>query len=90
MSRPIAVLPERSRSILRSTTILTSLPQVAFELVQYSLDAGALHIEVGVDIEQWHCWVRDDGHGMDNEHMRLMAKGGEAGRYGRLRREIYF
>lgn len=78
----IATLPEASRTVLRSTTILTSLPQIVFELVQNSLDAGASQIDVGVDIEAWNCWVRDDGHGMDDTGMIVLAKGGEEGRYG--------
>ncbi|KAF8530908.1 hypothetical protein JB92DRAFT_2854261 [Gautieria morchelliformis] len=82
MSPKIAILPEASRSTLRSTTILTSLPQIVFELVQNSLDAGASQVDVGVDIEAWHCWVRDDGHGMEAAGMSVLAKGGESGRYG--------
>ena len=83
MSSPrIAVLPEASRCILRSTTILTSLPQIVFELVQNSLDSGASRVDVGVDTEAWSCWVRDDGHGMDDAGMSVIAKGGEEGRYG--------
>lgn len=80
----IATLPEASRSILRSTTILTSLPQIVFELVQNSLDASASQVDIGVDIEAWQCWVRDDGHGMDEAGMRTLARGGEEGRYGQL------
>ncbi|KIJ37395.1 hypothetical protein M422DRAFT_177918 [Sphaerobolus stellatus SS14] len=80
--KPIKSLPAFSRSLLRSTTILTSLPQIISELVQNSLDAGASHVEVGVDVEQWQCWVRDDGHGMSKDDMSILAKAGEEGRYG--------
>jgi DNA mismatch repair protein MLH3 len=83
MRPKIAILPEASRSALRSTTILTSLPQIVFELVQNSLDAGASQVNVGVDIEAWHCSVRDDGHGMEAAGMSVLAKGGESGRYGK-------
>jgi len=86
MNSPNAIhsLPFQTRSLLRSTTILTSLPQLISELIQNSLDAGASRIEVGVDVEQWQCWVRDDGHGMEREDMGLLARGGEEGRYGEL------
>ena len=83
-SPTIAILPQASRSILRSTTILTSLPQIVFELVQNSLDAGASQVDVGVDVDVWHCWVRDDGHGIEDTGMSILAKGGEEGRYGKL------
>lgn len=82
MSSAIATLSEASRSLLRSTTILTSLPQIVFELVQNSLDARSSQIDVGVDLEIWECWVRDNGHGMDETGVSILAKGGEEGRYG--------
>ncbi|KAK0206843.1 hypothetical protein DFS33DRAFT_1317462 [Desarmillaria ectypa] len=63
----IEPLPASTRSKIRSTQILTSLPQVVSELMQNSLDAGARHIDVGVDCEGWTCWVRDDGTGMGKD-----------------------
>ncbi|KAI0053776.1 hypothetical protein FA95DRAFT_1480918 [Auriscalpium vulgare] len=77
----IEELPETTRTKLRSTQILTSLPQIVSELVQNSLDAGAAHIEVGVDCESWECWVKDDGVGMSKEGMSLLGQGLEEGRY---------
>ncbi|KAJ7167564.1 hypothetical protein C8R46DRAFT_1093418, partial [Mycena filopes] len=63
-----------TRSKLRSTQILT--------LLQNSLDAGARQIDIGVDCEEWTCWVRDDGSGMNKEGMDILGTGLEAGRYG--------
>ncbi|KAF8514845.1 hypothetical protein BU17DRAFT_52124 [Hysterangium stoloniferum] len=77
----IVKLPEDSRSMLRSTTILTSLSQIISELVQNSLDAESSHIDVGIDVDAWQCWVRDDGSGVDAAWMRLFVKGGEEARY---------
>jgi len=77
----IELLPEETRSTLRSTQILTSLPQLVSELVQNSLDAGARQVDVGVDPEAWACWVRDDGCGIPSEGLKLLAKGREKGRY---------
>ncbi|KIY49467.1 hypothetical protein FISHEDRAFT_65439 [Fistulina hepatica ATCC 64428] len=70
-----------TRTKLRSTQILTSLPQIVSELVQNSLDAGATSINVGVDCEEWICWVRDDGCGMSRSDMDLLSKGSDEGRY---------
>jgi signal transduction histidine kinase len=75
-------LPTATRTKLRSTQILTSISQIVSELLQNSLDAGARHIEIGVDCEEWSCWVRDDGAGMSKDAMNLLGKGPEDGRYG--------
>ncbi|ELU45632.1 histidine kinase-, DNA gyrase b-, and HSP90-like ATPase domain-containing protein [Rhizoctonia solani AG-1 IA] len=75
--KPIAELEPQTKARLRSTQLLTSLPQLISELVQNSLDAGASHIQVGIDPTQWECWVRDDGQGMSTEGMKLLAGGHE-------------
>lgn len=78
----ITTLPQSSRTILRSTTIITSIPQIIHELVQNSLDAGASQVDIGVNLDLWQCWVRDNGHGIDKMGMNVLAQGGEEGRYG--------
>ncbi|KAH9833711.1 uncharacterized protein C8Q71DRAFT_772167 [Rhodofomes roseus] len=80
-SRQLQQLPPSTQSKIRSTQILTSLPQIISELVQNSLDAGALHIDVGVDCEDWACWVRDDGSGIGRDDFDALASGGQAVRY---------
>lgn len=82
MQRPLAHLPSETRNRLRSTQILTSLSQIVSELVQNSLDAGARAVDIGVDCEEWTCWVRDDGHGMSKDGMQILSQGSEEGRYG--------
>lgn len=74
-------LAEPVRTRLRSSQILTSLPQVVSELVQNALDASASHIDVGVDCQEWECWVKDDGHGISKSGLELLSKSYEAGRY---------
>lgn len=80
-SNPISGLESHTRAKLRSTQILTSLPQLVSELVQNSLDAGASHIEVGLDPAEWECYVRDNGQGISAEGMEMLGKGHEEGRY---------
>ncbi|KAI0774490.1 hypothetical protein C8Q74DRAFT_1317230 [Fomes fomentarius] len=80
--QPERALPPSTKSKLRSTQILTSLPQLVTELVQNSLDASAHHIDVSIDPEEWECWVRDDGVGISRESLGLLAGGSESGRYG--------
>ncbi|KAK7470351.1 DNA mismatch repair protein [Stygiomarasmius scandens] len=75
-------LGNATRAKLRSTQILTSLPQVVSELFQNSLDSGARNIEIGVNCEEWMCWVRDDGHGMSRDDLAALAKSPDDGRYG--------
>ena len=69
----ITPLPPRTRSILRSTVILTSLVQVVSELVQNSLDANARSIQVGIDYDEWSCWVQDDGTGLAIDDLESLA-----------------
>ncbi|GBE79898.1 hypothetical protein SCP_0211000 [Sparassis crispa] len=80
-SRRIAHLSPATQSRLRSTQILVSLSQIISELVQNSLDAGAQHIDIGVDCEDWGCWVRDDGFGIGRNGLAVLAGGAESGRY---------
>ncbi|EIN10511.1 hypothetical protein PUNSTDRAFT_125326 [Punctularia strigosozonata HHB-11173 SS5] len=74
-------LPAPTRTSLRSTQILTSLPQIVSELLQNSLDAGSSHIEVGVNCEEWSCWVKDDGTGIPKDGLRKLAECSEQRRY---------
>lgn len=74
-------LPEHTRTKLRSTQIITSLPQLVSELIQNALDAGADDINVGVDCEEWSCWVRDNGKGLSKVDLSALEA---VGRYGTL------
>ncbi|OSD04616.1 hypothetical protein PYCCODRAFT_1386837 [Trametes coccinea BRFM310] len=78
----ITSLPSSTQSRLRSTQILTSLPQLVSELVQNSLDAGARNVEISLDAAEWECWVRDDGAGISKEGLSILSQGSERGRYG--------
>ena len=71
-------LSTATRNKLRSTQILTSLSQIVSELLQNSLDAGAHHIDIGVDCEEWSCWVSDNGVGMSKDGISVLGEG----RYG--------
>ncbi|KAL1739993.1 hypothetical protein HDZ31DRAFT_48388 [Schizophyllum fasciatum] len=74
MSRGLGRLSDETRTRLRSTQILTSLPQLVTELVQNGLDAGARHVDVGVNCEEYGCWVRDDGCGMGRQDLDAIAE----------------
>lgn len=74
-------LSVETRAKLRSSQLLTSLPQVVSELLQNSLDAGASQVDIGVDCEEWTCWVRDNGAGISNAGLTMIGKGSEEGRY---------
>lgn len=68
-----------TRTKLRSTQILTSLPQIVSELFQNSLDASAKQIEIVVNCAEWSCWVRDNAYGMNQDSLITL---GTEGRYG--------
>jgi DNA mismatch repair protein MLH3 len=74
-------LSVETRAKLRSAQLLTSLPQVVSELLQNSLDAGASQVDIGVDCEEWSCWVRDNGAGISKAGLTMIGKGSEEGRY---------
>jgi DNA mismatch repair protein MLH3 len=80
-SEALQTLSEPVRTRLRSTQILTSMPQVVSELVQNALDASASRVDIGVDCQEWECWVKDDGHGIPRSSLDVLSKGYEAGRY---------
>lgn len=82
LSQQINVLPPATIAKLRSTQLLTSLPQIVSELVQNSLDAGALSITLGIDCEEWSCWVMDDGNGITKEGLLTIGRSSDQGRYG--------
>ena len=82
MPNAIQVLDNGTRSKLRSTQIITSLPQIVSEMIQNSLDAGAKHVDIAIDHEEWRCFVRDDGKGITKGGLEVLSKGVEGGRYG--------
>jgi DNA mismatch repair protein MLH3 len=75
-------LDASTRVKLRSSQILTSLPQIVSELVQNSLDAGASAVDIGIDCEEWICWVKDNGCGISKDGLSVLGKCSEEGRYG--------
>ena len=77
----IEQLPPATQTRLRSTQILSSLTQVVSELLQNSLDANALHIDVGVNCEEWACWVTDDGVGISRDALGVIGEELDGGRY---------
>jgi len=80
-SESLQSLSEPVRTRLRSTQILTSLAQVVSHLVQNALDASASHIDIGIDCQEWECWVKDDGNGITKSGLDALSKSYEAGRY---------
>lgn len=77
----LKLLSVETRAKLRSLQLLTSLPQIVSELLQNSLDAGASQINIGINCEEWSCWVRDDGAGFSKGDLTTISKGSEEGRY---------
>lgn len=82
MQGSIDKLDAATRAKIRSTQILTSLPQLVSELVQNSLDAGATLIDIGVNCDEWLCWVRDNGCGISKEGLSMLSKDSGESRYG--------
>jgi len=81
MDTPIEKLDNPTQSRLRSTQILTSLPQIVSELLQNALDAGATAVDVGLDTKEWTCWVKDNGRGITKGDLETIGNEGDSGRY---------
>jgi DNA mismatch repair protein MLH3 len=77
----VDVLSLPTQAKLRSTQILPSLPQLVSELLQNALDAGAKNVDIGLDAQEWMCWVKDDGHGIARDVLSAMAQGEDTWRY---------
>ncbi|TEB35750.1 hypothetical protein FA13DRAFT_1376732 [Coprinellus micaceus] len=81
MDAEIEKLDTSTQSHIRSTQILTSLPQIVSELLQNALDAGATSVEISIDAQEWLCWVKDNGHGIGKNNLDSIGRDGYAGRY---------
>jgi len=80
-SKEIAKLGEHTQAKLRSTQILTTLPQIVSELIRNSLDAQASHIDVGINCDEWMCWVSDDGLGINKQDLESFGGENDSMRY---------
>lgn len=80
----LAKLDEPTQARIRSTQILTTLPQIVSELVQNSLDAKANNISVSVNCAEWMCWVRDDGSGFSKQDLETFSEEDASQRYCKL------
>ncbi|EJD53641.1 hypothetical protein AURDEDRAFT_53673 [Auricularia subglabra TFB-10046 SS5] len=74
MPNTIEPLPDATRSRLRSTQLLVSLPQIVSELVQNALDACASQLDVSLDADGWSCTVRDNGAGVPRASLSSLAQ----------------
>ena len=86
-SNELQHLPQDTQHRIRSTQIIVSLPQLVSELVQNALDADADQVDVGVDCEEWTCWVRDNGKGFSRQDLSVLEA---TGRYGEPRSETWY
>ena len=59
---------------LRAALVISSFAQCVRELVQNSIDSGALAIEVRVHCAEWFIEVTDDGAGIPASSMPLVAE----------------
>jgi signal transduction histidine kinase len=73
----IRPLPPPTASFIRSSTIISSLPQALLELIQNSLDARSRNITVHLDVENdgWGIRVEDDGEGMSPQTIEAIGRG---------------
>ncbi|KAG8218529.1 hypothetical protein J3R82DRAFT_4168 [Butyriboletus roseoflavus] len=74
-------LSAETRTKLRSTQILTSLPTITSELLQNAIDARASQIDIGVDCSEWSCWVMDNGSGFTKDGLHKIGQDSERGWY---------
>lgn len=75
MDPSIHPLPSLLIDRLRSQTIIPTLSQAVAELVQNSLDAGARHICIHLDLSRWFVRVEDDGVGIPKQGIEWLHAG---------------
>lgn len=77
----IVPLPRSISTTIRSSVVIPNLPQVLAELVQNSIDAGALRIDCWLDLTSRGESIRieDDGCGIDQTALKRIGV-----RYGEL------
>ncbi|KAK4332420.1 DNA mismatch repair protein MLH3 [Rhodotorula toruloides] len=68
----LALLPPRTSSLIRSSTIVPTLPSILSELVQNSIDARATAIHCAVDLDTWTVRVEDNGTGITQQDLALL------------------
>ncbi|CDR39105.1 RHTO0S04e01398g1_1 [Rhodotorula toruloides] len=68
----LALLPPRTASLIRSSTIVPTLPSILSELVQNSIDARATAISCAVDLDTWTVRVEDNGTGIAQQDLALL------------------
>lgn len=68
----LALLPPRTSSLIRSSTIVPTLPSILSELVQNSMDARATAIQCSVDLDTWTVRVEDNGTGIAQHDLALL------------------
>lgn len=69
-------LPRPTALRLRSSVVVSSVPQILSELAQNAIDAGAARIECWIDLSRGNESVRveDDGHGLDGGTMQSVGE----------------
>lgn len=77
----IQPLPPDVIAQIKSSTTITSLNGVVYELMKNSLDAGSTKVDINVDYRRGGCIIEDDGLGI------LPSEFGESGGLGKLYRE---
>ncbi|BGP28900.1 DNA mismatch repair protein [Rhodotorula toruloides] len=68
----LALLPPRTSSLIRSSTVVPTLPSILSELVQNSIDARATAISCAVDLDTWTVRVEDNGTGIAQQDFALL------------------
>jgi DNA mismatch repair protein MLH3 len=80
----IQPLPPDVIAQVKSSSTITSLNGVVFELVKNSLDASCSKVDITVDYGRGNCTVEDDGLGIPPLDF------GSNGGLGRLYRQLYY
>ena len=61
----ILPLPAEVKAEIGSSSQITSLSDVALELLKNSIDAGARRVNLSLDLSRACCTVEDDGEGIE-------------------------
>ncbi|GAA6059081.1 hypothetical protein JCM10212_002052 [Sporobolomyces blumeae] len=71
---PVAALPPRTASLLRSSVVVPSVPAIVADLVHNALDAHATAVHVSIDLDTWTIRCEDDGDGIALDELAQLSR----------------
>eukprot|EP00211_Chloroparvula_japonica_P013457 CAMPEP_0119139044 /NCGR_PEP_ID=MMETSP1310-20130426/26800_1 /TAXON_ID=464262 /ORGANISM="Genus nov. species nov., Strain RCC2339" /LENGTH=127 /DNA_ID=CAMNT_0007130301 /DNA_START=79 /DNA_END=459 /DNA_ORIENTATION=+ len=70
----IRKISEKHSETLRSSVVVTSVPNIVFQLVENAAQAKSTLIQVSLRLSTWQVVCEDDGHGLAKESLEQIGQ----------------